>query len=153
MFTLNQKAYSSFFTLSLGKPGLCKQMNPVNGSMFMRHLLNVSFLSYSQNLIAFNSNGDPPGRFVCQSLIMCKSCKITVHDIQEASVSRPISSLAIRRLPLFTFIWRSLLNRRWVQVHFPKLFPVYVLGSLPTIILHLQNLFLIMRSYFVAGLF
>ena len=42
--------------------GLCPQMKPVNGTVFLEYLLNVSFTSYSGDSILFNKNGDPPGR-------------------------------------------------------------------------------------------
>lgn len=43
--------------------GLCEAMKPVNGTIFMRYLLNVTFRSYSNDPIYFNKNGDPPGRY------------------------------------------------------------------------------------------
>lgn len=42
--------------------GLCEDMSPVNGTIFRDYLFNVSFTSYSNDLIEFNENGDPPGR-------------------------------------------------------------------------------------------
>ena len=42
--------------------GLCAAMEPINGTLFMQYLLNVSFISYSDDPIHFNENGDPPGR-------------------------------------------------------------------------------------------
>lgn len=44
-----------------GKPGLCPRMTPVNGTLFLEYLLNVSFVSYSGQDIHFDINGDPPG--------------------------------------------------------------------------------------------
>ena len=44
------------------RPGLCEKMIPINGSIFLEHLMNVSFRSYSDDNIEFNENGDPPGR-------------------------------------------------------------------------------------------
>lgn len=41
--------------------GLCSQMFPVNGSIFLQHLMNVSFV-YQNETIMFDENGDPPGR-------------------------------------------------------------------------------------------
>jgi metabotropic glutamate receptor 1 len=46
-------------------PGLCDAMSPVNGTLFLDYLLNVSFSSYSSDLIEFDHAGDPPGRSVC----------------------------------------------------------------------------------------
>ena len=48
--------------LCKGEPGLCDALEPVNGTIFMDYLLNVSFMSYSNDEIRFNQNGDPPGR-------------------------------------------------------------------------------------------
>ena len=42
--------------------GLCELMRTVNGTSFIDYLLNVSFMSYSNDRIMFNQNGDPPGR-------------------------------------------------------------------------------------------
>ena len=42
--------------------GLCDAMKLINGSVFIDYLLNVSFMSYSNDRIMFNQNGDPPGR-------------------------------------------------------------------------------------------
>ena len=53
-----------------GKPGLCQQMNPVNGSIFMEYLLNASFYSYSRDLIEFDRKGDPPGRLVTHKFLI-----------------------------------------------------------------------------------
>lgn len=45
-------------------PGLCDAMSPVNGTLFLDYLLNVSFPSYSDDEIKFDMAGDPPGRSV-----------------------------------------------------------------------------------------
>ncbi|KAI0212446.1 Metabotropic glutamate receptor 5 [Lamellibrachia satsuma] len=49
--------------LCAGQKGLCPDMMPLNGTLFLEYLLNVSFSSYSGDVIVFNRNGDPPGRF------------------------------------------------------------------------------------------
>ena len=43
--------------------GLCPKMNPINGTLFLNYLLNVSFESYSGHYVHFDKNGDPPGRY------------------------------------------------------------------------------------------
>lgn len=43
--------------------GLCDAMKPVNGTVFLRYLLNASFISYSDDYISFNAEGDPPARY------------------------------------------------------------------------------------------
>jgi len=44
-------------------PGLCDAMKPVNGSIFIRYLVNASFISYSGDYISFDAAGDPPARW------------------------------------------------------------------------------------------
>ncbi|XP_038078721.1 metabotropic glutamate receptor 1-like [Patiria miniata] len=43
--------------------GLCPEMKPVDGTVFLRHLFNVSFRGVSGNEIEFDKNGDPSGRY------------------------------------------------------------------------------------------
>ncbi|XP_076445848.1 LOW QUALITY PROTEIN: metabotropic glutamate receptor 5-like [Babylonia areolata] len=43
--------------------GLCPEMSPVNGTLFLEYLLNVSFPSYSGHHVHFDAHGDPPGRY------------------------------------------------------------------------------------------
>ncbi|XP_054163269.1 metabotropic glutamate receptor 1-like [Oppia nitens] len=42
--------------------GLCPNMLPVNGSVFLQHLMNVSF-QWGNETVMFDANGDPPGRY------------------------------------------------------------------------------------------
>lgn len=44
------------------KPGLCPEMLPVNGSILVQHLMNVSF-SFLGEKVYFDELGDPPGRY------------------------------------------------------------------------------------------
>ncbi|ESO92203.1 hypothetical protein LOTGIDRAFT_121187, partial [Lottia gigantea] len=46
-----------------GVPGLCDAMKPINGSIYLKYLLNVTFNSYSGEDVHFDDNGDPPGRY------------------------------------------------------------------------------------------
>ena len=43
-------------------PGICPGLLPINGTLFMDHLLNVSFDTYSGLELRFDRKGDPPGR-------------------------------------------------------------------------------------------
>ncbi|XP_077866543.1 metabotropic glutamate receptor 1 [Saccoglossus kowalevskii] len=43
--------------------GLCSAMKPVDGEALLRYMFNVSFYGYSGDLIKFDENGDPPGRY------------------------------------------------------------------------------------------
>ncbi|KAG8194668.1 hypothetical protein JTE90_003138 [Oedothorax gibbosus] len=42
--------------------GLCANMLPLNGSLFLQYLLNVSFV-WENETVKFDQNGDPPGRY------------------------------------------------------------------------------------------
>lgn len=44
------------------KPGLCPEMLPVNGSILLQHLMNVSF-SFLNEEVYFDEQGDPPGKY------------------------------------------------------------------------------------------
>uniref|UniRef100_A0A0B7B0T2 G-protein coupled receptors family 3 profile domain-containing protein n=3 Tax=Arion vulgaris TaxID=1028688 RepID=A0A0B7B0T2_9EUPU len=46
-----------------GSKGLCPEMEPLNGSVYLQYLLNVSFKDYSDEDVHFDSQGDPPGRY------------------------------------------------------------------------------------------
>jgi len=48
-------------------PGLCDAMKPVNGTVFLRYLLNASFVTYSGDFISFDAAGDPPARYTSTS--------------------------------------------------------------------------------------
>lgn len=45
-----------------GKLGLCPEMLPVNGSILLQHLMNVSF-SFLDEEVHFDDQGDPPGKY------------------------------------------------------------------------------------------
>ncbi|KAG9509397.1 Metabotropic glutamate receptor 5, partial [Fragariocoptes setiger] len=45
-----------------GTRGLCPQMLPVNGSLLLAHLMNVSF-EWLGERVSFDDQGDPPGRY------------------------------------------------------------------------------------------
>lgn len=44
------------------KSGLCPEMLPVNGSILLQHLMNVSFSFLDEN-VHFDEQGDPPGKY------------------------------------------------------------------------------------------
>ncbi|XP_048839657.1 metabotropic glutamate receptor 4-like isoform X1 [Brienomyrus brachyistius] len=46
-----------------GRVGLCPKMDPVNGSVLLKYIRNVSFSGIAGNPVVFNSNGDAPGRY------------------------------------------------------------------------------------------
>lgn len=42
--------------------GLCPRMLPVNGSLFLQYLMNVTFV-WGNETVSFDEFGDPPGRY------------------------------------------------------------------------------------------
>ncbi|CAL1534652.1 unnamed protein product [Lymnaea stagnalis] len=61
--TMARALHNMHLDLCPGSPGLCPAMEPVNGSLYLQYLLNVSFQSYSDQEVRFDSKGDPPGRY------------------------------------------------------------------------------------------
>ena len=56
-----------------GLPGICPQMSPPEGGTYLRYLLNVSLITYSNDEIHFDKNGDPPARYchiICNLFIV-----------------------------------------------------------------------------------
>lgn len=47
---------------SPNRPGLCPEMLPVNGSILLQHLMNVSF-SFLNEEVYFDEQGDSPGKY------------------------------------------------------------------------------------------
>ncbi|CAM1291850.1 GRM1 (predicted) [Pycnogonum litorale] len=47
--------------LCKGKIGLCPAMLPINGSIYLQYLMNVTFQWREEELVEFDSQGDPPG--------------------------------------------------------------------------------------------
>lgn len=47
--------------------GLCPQMLPVDGSLFLQYLMNVTF-KWGNETISFDEQGDPPGRYDIMNL-------------------------------------------------------------------------------------
>ena len=47
--------------------GLCQAMLPVDGSLFLQYLMNVTF-KWGNDVVSFDSNGDPPGRYDIMNL-------------------------------------------------------------------------------------
>ncbi|XP_044259087.1 metabotropic glutamate receptor 5-like [Tribolium madens] len=45
-----------------GTTGTCEKLLPFNGSLFKSYLMNVTF-EYDEEIIEFDENGDPPGRY------------------------------------------------------------------------------------------
>nr|XP_029539846.1 metabotropic glutamate receptor 4-like isoform X1 [Oncorhynchus nerka] len=49
--------------LCLGKVGLCSRMDPINGTLLLKHIRMLNFAGIAGNPVLFNENGDAPGRY------------------------------------------------------------------------------------------
>uniref|UniRef100_A0A8C8J4G3 G-protein coupled receptors family 3 profile domain-containing protein n=2 Tax=Oncorhynchus tshawytscha TaxID=74940 RepID=A0A8C8J4G3_ONCTS len=46
-----------------GKVGLCSRMDPINGTLLLKHIRMLNFAGIAGNPVLFNGNGDAPGRY------------------------------------------------------------------------------------------
>ncbi|CAB1353325.1 unnamed protein product, partial [Coregonus sp. 'balchen'] len=46
-----------------GKVGLCSRMDPINGTLLLKHIRLLNFAGIAGNPVLFNENGDAPGRY------------------------------------------------------------------------------------------
>ncbi|CAG5978635.1 unnamed protein product, partial [Menidia menidia] len=46
-----------------GKLGLCAKMDPINGTLLLKHIRRLNFSGIAGNPVLFNENGDAPGRY------------------------------------------------------------------------------------------
>ncbi|XP_038819767.1 metabotropic glutamate receptor 4-like [Salvelinus namaycush] len=46
-----------------GKVGLCSRMDPINGTLLLKHIRMLNFTGIAGNPVLFNENGDAPGRY------------------------------------------------------------------------------------------
>ncbi|XP_050392251.2 metabotropic glutamate receptor 5 [Patella vulgata] len=63
VYTMAYALHNMHQQLCDGKPGLCDAMRPINGSLYLDYLLNVTFNSYSGEAVHFDDHGNPPGRY------------------------------------------------------------------------------------------
>ena len=93
--------------------GLCHAMLPVNGSLLMQYLMNVTFQSGNET-ISFDENGDPPGKYDIMNFQQTSEFDFKYVHVGSWSSHIPTSAEADFRKPkLKTF--RPL---RWPQASF-----------------------------------
>ncbi|XP_074651721.1 metabotropic glutamate receptor 5-like [Tubulanus polymorphus] len=63
IWTLALGLHSVQQTVCKGKIGTCPGLLPINGTILKEHLMNVSFTTYTGEVLTFDSHGDPPGRY------------------------------------------------------------------------------------------
>ena len=63
-------------------------MKKVNGSVILKNLREVEFAGITGEIINFDHNGDPPGRFVADFCLRIKIISITLHRYVILNVQR-----------------------------------------------------------------
>lgn len=64
LYTMAYALHSMHKNLCNGSPGMCTAMSPVRGALYLKYLLNVSMVTYSNASLYFDEKGDPPARLV-----------------------------------------------------------------------------------------
>jgi hypothetical protein len=70
--------------------GLCPQMLPVDGSLFLQYLMNVTF-KWGNETISFDEQGDPPGRYDIMNLQRKESNSKGIFEYEYVHVGSWIS--------------------------------------------------------------
>lgn len=63
MYTMATALHNMHRDICGDYPGLCPEMIPVEGRLYKEYLLNVSLITYSNDDLHFDKNGDPPARY------------------------------------------------------------------------------------------
>ncbi|XP_048878223.1 metabotropic glutamate receptor 4-like [Brienomyrus brachyistius] len=63
VYTMAHALHNMHRDLCPGKVGLCPRMDPINGTMLLKYIRNISFAGIAGNPVLFNENGDAPGRY------------------------------------------------------------------------------------------
>lgn len=63
IYTLAHGLHNMHQEVCNGEPGLCAEMETINGSLLLDYLMDVNFTGVSGHMINFDENGDPPGRY------------------------------------------------------------------------------------------
>lgn len=68
------------------RTGLCAEMLPVNGSILLQHLMNVSF-SFLDEEVYFDEQGDPPGKYEILNFRRRKSAspKVATNELDPGT--------------------------------------------------------------------
>uniref|UniRef100_A0A8C9V9I9 Glutamate metabotropic receptor 4 n=1 Tax=Scleropages formosus TaxID=113540 RepID=A0A8C9V9I9_SCLFO len=63
VYAMAHALHSMHKDLCPGRVGLCSRMDPINGTVLLHYIRNVSFSGITGNPVLFNANGDAPGRY------------------------------------------------------------------------------------------
>ncbi|OWF48826.1 metabotropic glutamate receptor 1-like [Mizuhopecten yessoensis] len=63
MYTMAKALHNMHQDICGDYPGLCPEMIPLEGRKYKEYLLNVSMVTYSNDDLHFDKNGDPPARY------------------------------------------------------------------------------------------
>jgi len=70
--------------------GLCPQMLPVDGSLFLQYLMNVTF-KWGNETVSFDEQGDPPGRYDIMNLQRKESTTRGLFEYEYVHVASWVS--------------------------------------------------------------
>uniref|UniRef100_A0A667WKD6 Glutamate metabotropic receptor 4 n=1 Tax=Myripristis murdjan TaxID=586833 RepID=A0A667WKD6_9TELE len=63
VYAMAHALHSMHQELCPGKVGLCSRMDPINGTLLLKHIRRLNFAGIAGNPVLFNENGDAPGRY------------------------------------------------------------------------------------------
>uniref|UniRef100_A0A1I8IF99 Reverse transcriptase n=1 Tax=Macrostomum lignano TaxID=282301 RepID=A0A1I8IF99_9PLAT len=62
-WTVAHALHDLHLNICSGAPGPCQGFLPVNGTLLLEKLMRTNFLTYTNERLAFDEKGDPPGRY------------------------------------------------------------------------------------------
>lgn len=62
VYTMAHALHNMMLDICGSSAGLCPEMLPVKGELYLNYLLNVSLTTYSNYELHYDENGDPPAR-------------------------------------------------------------------------------------------
>ncbi|XP_046881851.1 metabotropic glutamate receptor 4-like [Hypomesus transpacificus] len=63
VYSMAHALHNMHLELCPGAVGLCPRMDPINGTLLLKHIRRLNFAGIAGNPVFFNENGDAPGRY------------------------------------------------------------------------------------------